>query len=195
MQAPTINQSNGQYTFLATSNSELGGTFRARLSASDGARITTRFVDLTLEFGYSYFRWYITAKRGSDTHMQVDELEIYDSSGVVSWSGASVTQAYPSDFNNTRSLLIDGSTSSSKALIQHTPSTGSPAWWKISMPSPVNLVSYRFKTGNDYANRDPWNWEMQGSTDDSNWTTLHTVTAGDSKVPTNRLTWTSLFVL
>jgi len=47
LQAPVINQSNGQYTFIPSSNTNLAGAFRARLSASDGARTTTRFVDFT----------------------------------------------------------------------------------------------------------------------------------------------------
>lgn len=50
LQAPVINQSNGQYTFIPSSNTDHAGGFRARLSASDGARITTRLVDFTLAF-------------------------------------------------------------------------------------------------------------------------------------------------
>jgi len=50
LQTPVINQSNGQYTFIPSSNTDLAGAFRARLSASDGARTTTRFVDFTLAF-------------------------------------------------------------------------------------------------------------------------------------------------
>ena len=46
----TINQSTGVYTFTPTTTEANAGTFRARLSASDGARITTRFVDFSLGF-------------------------------------------------------------------------------------------------------------------------------------------------
>jgi|DEB0MinimDraft_3_1074331.scaffolds.fasta_scaffold26857_2 hypothetical protein len=46
----TINQSTGVYTFTPTTTKANAGTFRARLSASDGARITTRFVDFSLSF-------------------------------------------------------------------------------------------------------------------------------------------------
>tara|TARA_Y100000385_G_scaffold4041_1_gene4404 strand:- start:44 stop:1627 length:1584 start_codon:yes stop_codon:yes gene_type:complete len=46
----TINQSTGVYTFTPTTTSSNAGTFKARLSASDGARITTRFVDFELQF-------------------------------------------------------------------------------------------------------------------------------------------------
>lgn len=46
----TINQSTGVFTFTPSSNTSHEGTFKARLSASDGARITTRFVDFSLAF-------------------------------------------------------------------------------------------------------------------------------------------------
>lgn len=46
----TINQSTGVFTLTASSNSSHAGSFKARLSASDGARTTTRFVDFSLSF-------------------------------------------------------------------------------------------------------------------------------------------------
>ena len=47
---PSINQSTGVYTFTPTTTQSDAGSFRARLSASDGANITTRFVDFSLSF-------------------------------------------------------------------------------------------------------------------------------------------------
>jgi hypothetical protein len=47
--APTIS-SNGVYTFTPSSNTSHAGTFKARLSASDGAKTTTRFTTLSLTF-------------------------------------------------------------------------------------------------------------------------------------------------
>jgi len=46
----TINQTTGVYTFTPTTTQADAGTFRARLSASDGARTTTRLVDFNLAF-------------------------------------------------------------------------------------------------------------------------------------------------
>ena len=46
----TINQSTGVFTFTPSTTQSDAGSFRARLSASDGARITTRFVDFDLGF-------------------------------------------------------------------------------------------------------------------------------------------------
>ena len=47
--ATTVN-SNGVFTFTPSSNTSHGGSFKARLSASDGAKTTTRFTTFTLTF-------------------------------------------------------------------------------------------------------------------------------------------------
>ena len=46
----TINQSTGTFTFDPSTNSAHAGTFKARLSASDGVGIATRFVNFNLAF-------------------------------------------------------------------------------------------------------------------------------------------------
>jgi len=48
----TINQTTGVYTFTPSSTEADAGSFRARLSASDGANTTTRFVDFNLSFSF-----------------------------------------------------------------------------------------------------------------------------------------------
>jgi len=52
-QVPVISQSNGNFTFIPTSNTSNAGSFRARLSASDGVKTTTRLVDFSLTFAIS----------------------------------------------------------------------------------------------------------------------------------------------
>lgn len=46
----TINQSTGVFTFTASNNSAHAGSFKARLSASDGISSATRFVNFVLNF-------------------------------------------------------------------------------------------------------------------------------------------------
>jgi hypothetical protein len=48
--ATTINQGTGTYTFTPTTTTSNAGTFKARLSASDGITSATRFVDFSLAF-------------------------------------------------------------------------------------------------------------------------------------------------
>ena len=46
----TINQTTGTYTFTPSTTSSDAGTFKARLSASDGIQTSTRFVNFSLQF-------------------------------------------------------------------------------------------------------------------------------------------------
>ena len=46
----TINQTTGVYTFTASNNASDAGSFKARLSASDGIQTSTRFVNFVLNF-------------------------------------------------------------------------------------------------------------------------------------------------
>ena len=182
--ATTINQSTGVYTFTPSTSTSNVGSFNARLTASDGNRVTTRTVPIELVFGYQYFRLYITAKRGSDLDLQLGEIELTDENGVVSYSGASSNQG----------AMID-SNLSTKAWQRITPTTSNPAIWTITLASPITLVSYRMGTADDHSARDPWNWEIQASYDNSTWTTLHTVTAGGGQLPSSRQTWSAAYIL
>jgi hypothetical protein len=182
--ATAIDQANGVFTFTPTSNTSLAGSFNARLTASDGNRVTVRTVPIELVFGYQYFRLYITAKRGSDLDLQLAEIEFTDENGVVSFSGATSNQG----------AMID-SNFATKAWQRITPTTSNPAIWTITLASPITLVSYRMGTADDHSARDPWNWEIQASYDNSTWTTLHTVIAGGGQLPTNRQTWSPAYIL
>tara|TARA_R110002020_G_scaffold154225_1_gene333761 strand:- start:6 stop:806 length:801 start_codon:yes stop_codon:yes gene_type:complete len=63
--------------------------------------------------------------------------------------------------------LIDGD-SSTKFLSGFV----TPFWVNLEFPSPVVAGYYSFTSGNDAPDRDPKNWEIQGSQDGTNWTTL-----------------------
>ena len=60
----TINQSTGTFTFDPSTNAAHAGTFKARLSASDGITHATRFVDFSLSFSVTA-RYLIVAGGGS----------------------------------------------------------------------------------------------------------------------------------
>ena len=60
---PSINQTTGVYTFTGSSNSAHAGSFRARLSATDGVSYTTRLVDFNLTFTHT-LHWLVIAGGG-----------------------------------------------------------------------------------------------------------------------------------
>lgn len=61
--ATTIDQSTGIYTFTPTTTSSNAGSFKARLSASDGITSATRFVNFNLEFTHT-LHWLVIAGGG-----------------------------------------------------------------------------------------------------------------------------------
>jgi len=63
--ATTIDQNTGTYTFTPTSTTSNGGTFKARLSASDGIQTSTRFVNFDLDFSFYADEVLIVAGGGS----------------------------------------------------------------------------------------------------------------------------------
>ena len=62
--ATTIDQSTGTYTFTPTTTTSSAGTFKARLSASDGITSATRFVNFTLAFAPSNIELLVVAGGG-----------------------------------------------------------------------------------------------------------------------------------
>jgi len=60
----TINQSTGTFTFDPSTNTSHAGTFKARLSASDGITSATRFVNFSLAFAPSNIELLVVAGGG-----------------------------------------------------------------------------------------------------------------------------------
>jgi len=65
LSADTTVNTSGVYTFTPTTTNSDGGNFTARLSASDGAKTTTRLVDFSLEFDFTSDEVLIVAGGGS----------------------------------------------------------------------------------------------------------------------------------
>ncbi|RXK62041.1 DUF1735 domain-containing protein [Lacibacter luteus] len=54
--------------------------------------------------------------------------------------------------------------------------TNGGAWWKLQFGTPVTVGAYTFTSANDGATRDPKDWKLQGSNDNTTWTDLDTRT-------------------
>ena len=103
--ATTVN-ANGEFTFTPTSNTSNAGSFRARLSASDGAKTTNRFVD----FALPHISW-----NNVVFHMSVNEsnnlVDISEATNsphtITSYGNAAASTNYTK--YNTKSVYLDGS--------------------------------------------------------------------------------------
>ncbi|MDQ0993615.1 GH92 family glycosyl hydrolase [Streptomyces sp. V3I7] len=64
--------------------------------------------------------------------------------------------------------LVDGEPGSKWLTFQPT------GWAEFDLDKPVKLVTYALTSANDFAERDPKDWTLQGSTDGNDWKTLDT---------------------
>ncbi|WP_250401077.1 GH92 family glycosyl hydrolase [Streptomyces cellostaticus] len=64
--------------------------------------------------------------------------------------------------------LLDGEPGTKWLAFQPT------GWVEFDLDKPVKLVTYALTSANDYAERDPKDWTLQGSTDGKDWKTLDT---------------------
>lgn len=127
--APTIDQANGVFTFSPSANTSDAGTFKARISASDGAKTTTRFVNVELAFipqEGNIIGWYDFSDTNS-YNSAVSTTALYDISG----NGNNQTISGPGAFDtNTNTLTLGtinfgGNLSATKAwMVLYYPETG-----------------------------------------------------------------------
>ena len=59
--------------------------------------------------------------------------------------------------------------------------------------TPTVATKYRWATGNDFSERDPVSWVVEGSQNNTSWTVLHTVTGYET--PITRGAYTADFTL
>ncbi len=124
---------------------------------------------------YRYLRWYITSSKTSGNYIQASEFQFLNSSNSrISLSNPTAEGSTPA--NETPAKANDNNTSTkwlSFAFINT-----SIAWLKFDLgsgqtPITKGIKGYRWYTANDHAGRDPDVWVIQGSVDNSNWTTVH----------------------
>ena len=145
---------------------------------------------------YRYYRFNTTKIRDKTADpsypsgiVQISEFDLRFAGTKISYTGATATN--PSGDNpvgeepdkgidgNTATKWLDRSNRSTRALI-------------IDFGSRKIADSFRFATANDVDGRDPVQWTVDGSNDNSNWTTLHSQTT-DASITTSRFTYTQVF--
>jgi alpha-L-fucosidase 2 len=116
---------------------------------------------------YFYYRLNIAATAGGSGGVRLSEFQLW------SRDGAPVTSAsFEGGSTESSARAFDGSTSTKWYNGGTVPSGwlhyrfGDAAGWAVT--------EYRVTSANDVANRDPKDWEFQGSNDGSGWTTLDT---------------------
>jgi hypothetical protein len=134
---------------------------------------------------YRYVRWVITGKKGASAYLQASEFRLQLNGSDISMSGVTVTNPGGSNpANETPPNLIDNNTST-KWLDFNGPT--STLVFDFGAGNSATFNGYRWATANDITDRDPDDWTVQVSNDNSNWTTVDTVV--NAAVTNSRLTF------
>jgi hypothetical protein len=125
---------------------------------------------------YRYYRWRITNIKTASTNMTQASEFVFALNGVDQSMGG-VTIANPNGSNPVGEevgKLIDGNTNTK--WLDSNITTNSRADAIMDFGSQKTFDGYRWATANDEEGRDPKDWTLSGSNDNSTWVTLHTVT-------------------
>lgn len=139
---------------------------------------------------YRYYRFRTTKIRGgiNPTMVQLSEIEFYYSGIKISLTGATATNPGGSNpVGEEPSKAIDGSTAT-KWLDGNI----LPLVVDFGANKRVVANAFRFATANDEIGRDPIQWALEGSNDNSTWFSLHTQST-DASITTDRNTYTQTF--
>lgn len=139
-------------------------------------------------YRFRYYRFRTTAIRSTspDSAVQMSELVFLLGGTRVDYTGA--TASNPGGNNpvgEEPSKAIDNNTSTKWLDINILPLV-------IDFAAPRQLDAFRFYTANDFDNREPVQWVVEGSDDNSTWKALHTQST-NANVPTARFTATEIF--
>lgn len=141
--------------------------------------------------GYRYVRFSITAIRSWYDYMQISELVLRQGGTNLAWpSGTTISCNIGNQPGEGPDQLIDGSTGTKFCGMYN-----SPTIFTISLGSPLVFNGYAWWTGGDsgsYSNRDPTEWTLSTSNDNSTYTTRSSVSGYGTPIGDSVLagTWT-----
>ena len=152
------------------------GLAAALMAASaPGARAATDFYS-SFESGDPAPTWESTAEVDSHGNKKMSGVTGSSSPGIpgnIRDKVVAVTASAENPPAETAERLNDGDVNSKWLAFEPT------GWVRYQLSEPVTVVDYALSSANDSAERDPRDWELQGSHDGSAWTTVDTQTGQD----------------
>ena len=140
---------------------------------------------------YRYWRWYISGRRGADNAgIQVSEWDWMNNGSAISMptptNPGGNSPSGPTYYEDPPKV-VDNSLNTKWLDFNFGGSIGTNNGYSIlrfDFGSPVQIDGYQWWTANDAINRDPVSWLIQRSSNNSSWTTVHTVT--NASITTSR---------
>lgn len=129
---------------------------------------------------YTYYRWQITdcktyppvgdCVQASEFRFQIDSVDQTSTMGT-----AIVTNPNGRNPVNEEPRMLNDGIITTKALDLNFVTNGRTTDFIFQFPSPQSFNGYRWATANDEESRDPKSWNIYGSENGTNWTTIHSV--------------------
>lgn len=159
---------------------------------------------------FRYFRFTVTKIRDNTADLpsytagivQMTEFQLLSMGNRISYAGASATN--PGGYNTTgqtATSAIDNDNgtvfldmSGNGTVGSNTTGAIKSRVLQIDFGSKRNVDGFRYITGADVSGRDPVQWVLEGSNDNSSWSTLH-VQSTDATITTGRTTATQIFYI
>lgn len=118
---------------------------------------------------YAYYRLNVTATAGGSSGVDLAEFQLWSKNGEPVTSASSESSS-----SETAGKAFDASTSTK----WYNGGSAPPAWVRYGFGNAAGwaVTEYRVTSANDVQNRDPKDWQFQGSNDATTWTTLDTRT-------------------
>lgn len=137
---------------------------------------------------YRYWRWKITDVKSPGDGTQAAEFRFQFDGINIPLYGASISSVGGGSGGEDVRRLISGNLDEKWYAQQiFNPSSASPVVATIDLVNARSFTGYQWATANDVPGRDPKTWTIEGSSDNSNWTVVHTVT--NYSATTARNTW------
>ncbi|GLX77361.1 hypothetical protein tinsulaeT_07010 [Thalassotalea insulae] len=150
------------------------------LGESFDARFERKEFSFSNDLAFNYYRVNITKNKGDDTLMQVAEIELigpqYSSIDHSSVPGVAITARNRIGDAESEEKVFDDDVNTK--WLDHNdwagaPTEENPAWVQVDLPAAKIVSSIAITSANDADNRDPENFNIQGSNDGgATWTTL-----------------------
>lgn len=155
---------------------------------------------------YRYYRWSVTKARDITQDqpvwpvgiIQVSEVQLFYAGTSINITGATCTNPGGSNPAGEEPTKANDGSVLTKWLDYsgNGGAYGLTKSWKLVIDfgstSRRAADAFRYATANDVDGRDPVQWTLEASNDNTNWTTLHTQST-DASITTSRQTFTQLF--
>ncbi len=168
------------FTIEASHDGETWVPLASWLGESFDARFERKMFSFSNDLAFSFYRVNITKNKGDDTLMQVAEIELigpqYSSVDHSSMPGVLVTARNRIGDGEAEQKVFDDDINTK--WLDHNdwagaPTEEDPSWVQVDLPAEKIVSSLAITSANDADNRDPENFNIQGSNDGgATWTTL-----------------------